>query len=62
MDHQSIDDKFHNAFKNIYIKKKVEDSFEAIQEFLDSGSDTKPWNTSNSRPSLLKKARKKKEK
>ena len=34
---QSIDDEFHKAFQKIYNKQEVEDSSEAVQEFLDSG-------------------------
>ena len=41
-DRQGINDEFHQAFQNIYSKQDVEDSSEAIQEFLDSGGDTKP--------------------
>ena len=41
-DYQSINDVFHQAFKKIYSKQEVQDSSEAIQEFLDSGGDTKP--------------------
>ena len=43
MDCQSINDEFHQAFQKIYSKQEVEDSSEAIQEFLDCGDDTKPW-------------------
>ena len=48
-DRQSITDEFHEAFQKIYSKHKVEDNFEAVQEFLDSGGNTKP---SNPKPSL----------
>ena len=41
-DRQGINDEFHQAFQKIYSKQEVEDSPEAIQEFLDSGGDTKP--------------------
>ena len=41
-DHQGINDKFHQAFQKIYIKQEVEDSSDAIQEFLYSGGDNKP--------------------
>ena len=41
-DRQGINDEFHQAFQKIYSKQEVEDSSEAIQEFLDSGGDTKP--------------------
>ena len=34
--------KFHKALQMIYSKQEVEDSSEAIQEFLDSGGETKP--------------------
>ena len=33
---------FHLAFQKMYSKQDVEDSSEAIQEFLDSDGDTKP--------------------
>ena len=41
-DHQGINNKFHKAFQKIYSKQDVDDSSEAIQDFLDSGNDTKP--------------------
>ena len=41
-DRQGINDEFRQAFQKIYNKQDVEDSSEAIQEFLDSGGDTKP--------------------
>ena len=41
-DRQGINNEFHQAFQKIYSKLDVEDSSEAIQEFLDSGADTKP--------------------
>ena len=41
-DRQGINDEFHQAFQKIYNKQDVEDSSEAIQEFLDSGGDPKP--------------------
>ena len=41
-DRQGINDEFHQAFQKIYNKQDVEDSSEAIQEFLDTGGDTKP--------------------
>ena len=41
-DCQSINDEFHRAFQKLYNKQEVEDSFEAIQEFLYSGGDNKP--------------------
>ena len=37
-----INDEFHQAFQKIYSKQDIEDSSEEIQEFLDSGGDTKP--------------------
>ena len=40
--HHSINIEFHSANKKIYSKQDVDDSSEAIQEFLDSGGDTKP--------------------
>ena len=40
-DRQGINDEFHQALKKIYSKQDVEDSSEAIQEFLDRGGDTK---------------------
>ena len=42
MDHQGINDEFHQVFQKIYSKQKVEGSYEALQEFLDSGGETKP--------------------
>ena len=39
-DRQSITNEFHGAFQKIYSKQDVDDSFEAIQEFLESGGDT----------------------
>ena len=33
-DRQGINDEFHQAFQKIYSKQEVEDSSEAIQEFL----------------------------
>ena len=42
MDPQGINDEFQEAFQKIYSKQEVEDSSEAIQEFIDSGSNTKP--------------------
>ena len=39
-DRQGINDEFHQAFQKIYSKQDVEDSSEAIQEFLDSFGDT----------------------
>mgnify|MGYP003336044648 CR=1 FL=1 len=41
-DRIGINDEFHQAFQKIYSKQEVEDSSEAIQDFLDSGGDTKP--------------------
>ena len=41
-DRQGISHEFHQAFQKIYIEQDVEDSSEAIQEFLDSGGDTRP--------------------
>merc|ERR1711872_1147534 len=41
-DRQGINDEFHQAFQKIYSKQEVDDSSEAIQEFLDSGGDTRP--------------------
>ena len=55
--HQSINDKFHQAFQYIYSKQEVEDNSEVIQDLLDSGGDTVSLrNTSNPKPSLMKKA------
>ena len=40
-DRQGINDEFHMAFQNIYAKQEnVDDSSEAIQDFLDGGNDT----------------------
>ena len=39
--HHSINNEFHSANKKIYSKQDVDDSSEAIQEFLDSGGNTK---------------------
>ena len=44
-DRQDINDEFHQAFQKIYSKQDIEDSSEAIQEFLDSGFDTKKSST-----------------
>ena len=42
-DHQGINNEFHHAFQKIYNSKQdVEDNSEAIQDFVDSGGDTKP--------------------
>ena len=42
-DRQGINDEFHRAFQKIYAKQdNVDDSSEAIQDFLDSGNDTRP--------------------
>ena len=41
-DCQWINDEFHKAFQKIYAKQDVDDSSEAIQDFLDSGNDTRP--------------------
>ena len=41
-DHQGINDEFHKAFQKIYAKQNVDDSSEAIQNFLDSVNDTMP--------------------
>ena len=41
-DRQGINDEFHQAFQKIYSKQDVEDSSEAVQEFHDSGGDTRP--------------------
>ena len=56
-DRQGINDEFHQAFQKIYSKEDVENSSEATQEFLDSGDDTKPSDTSNPKSTLTKKAR-----
>ena len=48
-DRQGIDDEFHQAFQKIYSKQEVDDSPEAIQEFLDSGGDTRPSEYLNSK-------------
>ena len=39
-DRQGINEEFHKAFQKIYAKQDVDDSSEAIQDFLDSGYDT----------------------
>ena len=39
---QSINDEIHQVLKKIYSTQEFEDNSEAIQEFLDSGGDTKP--------------------
>ena len=42
-DRQGINDEFHRAFQKIYAKQEnVDDSTEAIQDFLNSGDDTLP--------------------
>ena len=42
-DCQGINDEFHKACQKIYAKQEnVDDSTEAIQDFLASGNDTKP--------------------
>ena len=42
-DRQGINDEFHRAFQKIYAKQEnVDDSSEAIQDFLNSGNDTMP--------------------
>ena len=41
-DRQSINDEFHSVLQEIYSKQEVDNSSEAIQEFLDSDGDTKP--------------------
>ena len=41
-DLQSITNEFHSAFQKNYSKQDVDGSSEAVQEFLDSGGDTKP--------------------
>ena len=42
-DRQGINDEFHRAFQKICAKQdNVDDSSEAIQDFLDSGNDTRP--------------------
>ena len=42
-DRQGINDEFPRAFQKIYAKQEnVDDSTEAIQDFLDSGNDTRP--------------------
>ena len=42
-DHQGITDEIHKAFQKIYAKQEnVDDSTEAIQDFLGSGNDTEP--------------------
>ena len=48
-DRQGINDEFHQAFQKIYSKQEVEDSPEAIQEFLDSGGDAQPSEYLNSK-------------
>ena len=39
-DRQGNNNEFHNAFEKIYKKQGVDDSSEAIQDFLDIGDDT----------------------
>ena len=42
-DRQGINDEFHRAFQKIYARQEtVDDSTEAIQDFLNSGNDTLP--------------------
>ena len=42
-DRQGINDEFHRAFQKIYARQEnVDDSTEAIQDFLNSGDDTLP--------------------
>ena len=42
-DRQGINDEFHRASQKIYAKQEnVDDSAEAIQDFLNSGNDTMP--------------------
>ena len=41
-DRQGINDEFHQAFQKIYSRQDVEDSSEAIQDFLNNGGDTEP--------------------
>ena len=48
-DRQGINDEFHQAFQKIYSKQEVDDSSEAIQDFLDSGGDTRPSEYLNSK-------------
>ena len=41
-DREGISQEFHQAFTQIYKKQEVDDNAEAIQEFIESGGDTKP--------------------
>ena len=41
-DRQGINEEFYKAFQKIYAKQNVDDSSEAIQDFLRSGNDTLP--------------------
>merc|ERR1711872_1075772 len=46
---QGINDEFHQAFQKIYSRQEVDDSSEAIQDFLDSSGDTRPSEYLNSK-------------
>ena len=48
-DRESIDNAFYSTFQKIYSRQDVDDSSEAIQEFLDSDGDTKPSEYLNSK-------------
>ena len=48
-DCQSFNNEFQKAFQQIYMKQEVDDSSEAIQEFLDSDNDNKPSKYLNSK-------------
>ena len=41
-DRQGINNEFHKAFQRSCAKQDIDDSSEAIQDFLGSGNDTKP--------------------
>ena len=49
-DCRGINDEFHKAFQKIYAKQVVDDSSEAIQDFLDSGNSTNHQNISATEP------------
>ena len=40
-DHQEKNEEFHKAFQIIYAKHDVDDNSEAIQDFLDSGNNSR---------------------
>ena len=41
-DRQGINEKLHKAFQKNYAKQKINDSSEAVQDFLGIGKDTMP--------------------